>query len=307
MAWMPQAAVMWALAYGAARIWWAVAGPPSFGARGDLIAFSGWDAVGLCAAAAILALALLIAPWRWPLLIAAWGVTAALLVACAVLLLDVVGALLPGMGVVFYPVGFASRAACLIEGILMGAAAEAYRRRWRSACLFCGRTRVGVQPTKPPWWAWGAAYLAVAGCLARLAAQAAVGFGGSFLAAGGSVLIFEAGFLLAGTVLPLALVHSWGRVVPPWVPSLPGRRIPRWLVLAPALAIAGAMTMYFGVTIVELAAATFTTTSSWTAGSLPLAFFWAAVPAYFAWGLGLAAAALAYYQITRPRCDVCGR
>jgi hypothetical protein len=34
---------VWALAYGSVRVWWAVAGAPSFGPLGtDLIAFTGW-------------------------------------------------------------------------------------------------------------------------------------------------------------------------------------------------------------------------------------------------------------------------
>jgi len=42
-------------------------------------------------------------------------------------------------------------------------------------------------------------------------------------------------------------------------------------------------------------------------GSYPLWFYWATVPAYLAWGLGLAAAALAYRRATRPPCWTCGR
>jgi hypothetical protein len=314
MAWTPQAAILWPLAYGAVRVWWAVGGAPSFGPLGtDLIAFTGWSAVGLCAAAAGVALALMTAPWRWQLLVAAWGVSAALLVACALLLLDVVGGLLPDLGVPFHPVAFVSRAACLVEGILVGTAAEAYRRRWRCECLFCGRTGVRVHPAQGPaqlpWWAWWAAYVAVVGCLVRLGAQMAVGFGSSLLQVGGALLVFEAGFLLAGTVLPLALVHSWGRVVPRWVPLLAGRRVPRWLLLGPAFGIAGLMTVYFGVSLVQLAAQTLSGTWDQIAGSLslPLWFFWVAMPAYVVWGLGLGAAALAYYQVTRPTCRVCGQ
>jgi hypothetical protein len=98
MAWAPPAALVWALAYGSVRVWWAVAGAPSLGPLGtDLIAFTGWWAVGLCAAAAVVALGLWVAPWRWPLLVAGWGVSAALVAACP-LLLDVVGRLLPGLG-----------------------------------------------------------------------------------------------------------------------------------------------------------------------------------------------------------------
>src|SRR5689334_1754938 len=141
MAWTPLAAILWPLAYGAVRVWWAVSGAPSFGPLGsDLIVFTGWSAVGLCAAAAGVALALMLVPWHWQLLVTAWGVSAALLAACALLLLDVVGGLLPGLGVPFHPLAFVSRAGCLAGGILLGISAEAYRRRWHSDCLFCGRT-----------------------------------------------------------------------------------------------------------------------------------------------------------------------
>ena len=105
----------------------------------DLIAFTGWRAVGLCAAAAGVTLALRTAPWRWPLFVAAWGVSAALVAASAMLLLDVIGGLLPGLGVAFHPIAFMSRAASLGGAVLIGAAAVAYRRRWRSPCLFCAR------------------------------------------------------------------------------------------------------------------------------------------------------------------------
>jgi hypothetical protein len=307
MAWAPQAAILWALAYGAVRVWWAVGGAPSFGPlSSDLIAFSGWGAVGLCAAAAGVALALMTAPWSWQLLVAAWAVSAALLMACALLLLDVVGGLLPGLGVQFHPVPFVSRTACLVEGILVGVAAVAYRRRRRSDCLFCGRMGIRVRLAQSPWWAWWAAYVAVAGCLVRLGAQVAVGFESSLLQLNLSLLVFEVGFILAGTVLPLALVHSWGRVVPRWVPAVGGRRVPRWLLLGPAFGIAGGLTAYFGVGIVMLAAAMLSGTWEQMTGSLPLSFFWVAMPAYLIWGLGLGAAALAYYQVTRPPCRVCG-
>jgi hypothetical protein len=305
----PTAAILWAFAYGAVQAWWAVVGAPSFGPlHPDLLVFTGWGAVGLCMAAASVALALKTAPWRWGLLVAAWAVSAALLVACAMLLLDIVGGVLPGLGVQFHLVPFLSRAACLGEGILVGAAAVAYRRRWRSDCLFCGRAGVRVRSAHPPWWAWCAAYAAVAGCLVRLGAQVAVGFESSLLELSPSLLVFEAGFVLAGTVLPLALVHSWGRVVPRWVLLVGGRTMVRWLVLGPAFVIACGLTAYFGLTLVMLAAATLGGTSARMTGpTLPLAFFWVAVPSYFVWGLGLGTAAVAYYNLTRPRCRVCGQ
>jgi hypothetical protein len=307
MALARDAAALWALAYGAIRVLWAITGAPSFGSGGtDLALFSGWGAVALCAAVGVTALALTAAPWRRPLLLAACALTAAVLAACALLLLDAVGALLPGMGVVFHPLAFVNRVGCLVGGIALGATAIAYRRRWRSDCMFCGRRGVAVRLARAPWWAWLGAGIALVGCVVRLAAQIAVGFDSSLLKAGGAVVVFEAAFLLAGTVLPLALVHSWGRVLPRWAPVLGARRVPRWLLLGPAFAIAGAMIVYFGITLASLTASTLSGTSTgW--GSLPPAFFWVAVPAYESWGLGLGVAALAYYQITRPRCTTCGR
>ncbi len=119
------------------------------------------------------------------------------------------------------------------------------------------------------------------------------------------MLLFEAGFLLAGTVLPLALVYRW--VFPRWVPLLAGRGVPRWLVLGPALGLGVGMTAYFGVSIVRFAVDTLAGTWEQGSGSYPLWFFWVAMPAYLVWGLGLGAAALAYRQATRPPCRTCGR
>lgn len=272
--------------------------------------FSGWRAVALCAVTATLAIGLRVAPWHRTLLLCAWAVCTAHLAACPLVLLDIVGGLLPGMGVPFSPVACISRFSCLTQGILIGATAVVYRRRWRSHCLFCGRRDVAVQPANPPLWAWCAAYLAVAGCLTRLGAQLAIGFGplvhhGPQTHVLIEALAFEAAFLLAGTVLPLSLVHRWGRIVPGFIPILGGHRVPRWLPLGPAFAIGALMTIYFGVTLAKLTTDTFTGTNLQSYSPFPLVFFWIAVPAYWIWGIGLTTAAVGYHRITRPKCPVC--
>lgn len=304
-----RAVIMWALVYGGLRIYWALGdalSPPPTGA--DLIVLTGWWPVALCAAAAAVVIALRNAPWSRPLAVGAWCVAGALVAASALLLLDVVGTILPGIGVTVHLGAFLSRLTCLAGGVLVGTIALSYQRHWRGACLACGEAASAVRPapgTGPPRWAWLAAWAAVVGCLVRLAAQLAVGFGGALLEGGGAALGFEVGFLLAGTVLPLALVYPWGREFPTWLPGLAGRRVPRWLVLGPALALGVGMTAYFGVTLVEIAVETFAGTWDPGSGAEPLWFFWLAVPAYFIWGLGLLLAATAYRRATRPPCRFC--
>ena len=306
--WASQVAIAWALGYGSLRTYWALGDTPSPPPIGtDLVAFTGWWSVGLCGVSAMVVLALRNAMWRRPLAVAAWGVTAALVAASALMLLDVVGIILPGVGVTVDPVAFLSRAACLAGAVLVGSTALSYQRHWRSACLACGATVEAVRPTMAlPGWAWLAAWAAVAGCLVRLLAQFAVGIGSELLQ-GGTALLFELGFMLAGTVLPLALVYRWGRVFPGWLPMLAGRRVPRLLVLGPAMGLGAGMTAYFGLTLVLLAFETLTGTWDQGAGSDPLWFFWVAVPAYLVWGLGLGTAGLAYRRATRRPCRTCGR
>jgi hypothetical protein len=305
MIWVPQAAILWALVYGFVRVRWAIAGAPSFGPQHiDLMYLNSWTAVALCAAAALVALALRIAPWHWPLLVAACAVCAAHLVACPLLLLDVVSVLLPGLGLPFSAAGFFSRSGCLIQGVLVGASAVAFRRR--SDCLFCGRSGVTVHPEKSSRWALWAAYAAVIGCLIRLAAQYLLAFGDLARHVSGTrlvveALIFEAGFLLAGVILPLALVHRWGRRFPAWIPALAGRAVPRWLLLGPAFVLSPLMTCYFTITLVKIATDALRGTSAQTFGSFPPAFFWVAVPGYLIWGVGLGIAAIGYQRMTRPR------
>jgi hypothetical protein len=219
------------------------------------------------------------------------------------LLLDLVGFLLPGINLRIYLGAFLSRLACLMGGVLVGTITLLYQRHWHGACLACG-TKVGaVRISSTPCWARVAAWAAVVGCLVRLLDQLAVGFGNALLEGGGAVIGFEAGFLLAGTVLPLALVYPWGRVFPHWVPWLAGHRVPRWLVLGPGLVLGVGMTAYFSVTVVRITQQMFAGT--FDPGEYPLWFFAVAVPAYLVWGVGLAVAALAYQRVTRPACRIC--
>ncbi|WP_203858850.1 hypothetical protein [Plantactinospora mayteni] len=295
-AWVPYAVLLWAIGYGGLRVYWALGNAPEFPPLGtDLFPVAGWGAVALVGAAAPLAVALDRADrWWWPLAGAAWGVSTALATLCPLLLLDAVAVLIPGLGLTVDPAGIAGRLGCLAGGVLLAVATNGYRRRFRGDRPLFGGPLAGT-----PRWAWAAAYLAVAGCLTRLAAQYAVGVAEIPFAAGPAVLVFEAGFLLAGVLLPLALVHSWGRVFPRWLPLLAGRRVPRWLLLGPGFGLGLLLVGYFGVGTGQLAVET--VAGSWDPGdgTYPLWFFWVSMPAYLLWGLGLTVAALAYRRRTR--------
>ena len=273
--------IAWALLYGALRAAWALLGTPTLPPMGDdLVVLGGWWPAALCLAAAGIGIGMRLTGSSRTLAAAGFGVAGALLVADALFLLDIVGVLTFGIDTWPEAAALASRAGCAAVALLL----------LRTTLKYHGprpRTRTSV-----PRWAFAGAWVAVAGCLVRIAAQVAVGFDGIPL--NGSVVVFEVGFLLAGTLLPLALVYRWGRVWPRWTLFLAGRRVPRWLVLGPAAVFSTGLVVYFGIALAQMIV------SPVSGGSLPSAFYWVAVPAYWAWGWGMGAAAVAYFQLT-PR------
>ena len=111
------------------------------------------------------------------------------------------------MDIPVQPVAVASRLGAAGLGVLVGATALSHQRQLRSACAHCGRTGQWTAPSGTPRWAWAGAYAAVGGCMTRLVAQYAVGWNAVPYGANVSLLVFETLFVLAGTVLPLGLVH----------------------------------------------------------------------------------------------------
>ncbi|HEU5128016.1 MAG TPA: hypothetical protein VFU12_08505 [Glycomyces sp.] len=309
LTWAPPALLAWAVLYGALRLHWALGNAPEFAPLPqDLLLFPGWGAVGLCAAAALAALGLRLTRHSRTALAAAWTVVAAMIAASPLFFLDLIGAVLAGLGLPFSAPSILGRGGMVAGAALLAIAALAYRRRLHGACARCGQRERYTRHEKAPGWAFVAAYAAVAGCLIRLAAQ--YGFAGLDdipYDGGAALIVFEIGFLLAGTLLPLALVHRWGLIWPRWVLGLAGRRVPRWLVLGPAVFIAGGMIAYFGFQQVAMFVDLFTGTPTDTDG-MPggLAFLWVAIPAYTVWGLGLGTATAARLRQTRPPCRSCG-
>ncbi|THV35621.1 hypothetical protein [Glycomyces buryatensis] len=308
LTWAPTAILLWAVLYGALQTYWALGNAPEFAPLPqDLLVFHGWGAVGLCAAVAAAALGLRLTRESKTALIAAWAVAAAMLAASPMFFLDVIGGILGGLGIAINGESALSRGGMVTGAALLTLASLTYLHRMRGACGRCGRKTPGPRPERVPGWAVAAAYAAVAGCFIRLAAQYGfAGFDAIPYNAGVSAVLFEIGFILAGTLLPLALVHRWGLIWPRWVLGLAGSRVPRWLVLGPALFIAGGMTAYFGFQQLDLIGMLFTGWDVDTGGSpYSPAFFWVSIPAYTVWGLGIGVAAIARLRQTRPQCKRC--
>ncbi len=340
---LPALVIGWSLAYGALRTYWAFGHRPWFPPIGpDLLAFSGWGVVVLCAAAAVVAAIIRLLLGRlgsaagcggpagpgttgvrrtagWVAVVLAWAVAAALTSAACLLLLDVVGLLFVGIGMRVDAGALLSRAGCMAGAVLVGTTALAAGRRLRDGCPGCGRgarctpggspeTGITEGVARSPWWAFAASYAAVLGCLVRFGAQALVGFGSEAAPATGNAgraagLAFLAAAALAGTLLPLAQAHRFGRVWPRWVLGLTGRRVPRWLVLGPGLGVSVGMTAYFGTGLLQLLTEP---ASAAQADPYPSWFMGVAMSAYLVWGVGLGIAALSYRLLTRPRCGWCG-
>ncbi|MGY4771112.1 hypothetical protein ACXC9Q_29745 [Kribbella sp. CWNU-51] len=285
--WVPTAALVWAAAYGCLRVWFATGNAPVWKLPGRDLLVPDWIAVAGCliSAAAVIALA------RWggsALIRLLWVLAAGWVAAAAFALLDLVAGLLPGLGIPFDLLGMLSRFAALGGAALLGATARAYQRRLDPTCLRCtGRPRPTSTPTWPAW-------LAVIGCLTRLAAQAAVGFGSTPYGGNLSRIIFESGFVLAGVALPLLLVYR------------PGRFFPRWMLILPGLGLGAGITAYFGVGLLQMIANVIQGKPAYDDIGLPEAFFWVAVPAYLLWGVGLTLAAYGYHRRTRKPCKGCG-
>ncbi|MGH8791954.1 MAG: hypothetical protein ACRDXX_04825 [Stackebrandtia sp.] len=280
------AVIVWACAYGAVQTRWALDGPPDWTFPSDLLLFTGWGAVVLTLAAAISAAALVAAVPNRIISGFAWGVAALTAANSAMLMLDALGGLVPATGVPFDGAGFASRAGSVTGAALLALAALLHRGYLPP---HVARTRDRV-----PGWARVAAYLAVAGCLVRIGSQAIANGsheGSAFMT------VVAAGFLLAGTVLPLALVHDWGRTFPSWAAGLAGRRVPRLLPLIPAFAVSGAICGYFGLGALRVL---FSGGFDESTGSYSAALVWLFIAAYLVWGAGLGVAAIAYLQLTRP-------
>lgn len=191
-----------------------------------------------------------------------------------------------------------------VAGVLCLRVAVDERRLAVRPCESCGRVH-GRSPDsraeRAPGWAFAGAYVAVAGFGARISVWLADTFAGRWQSevsranvSWSAMVVFLVLMSLAGTVLPLALAHRWGRLWPAWVVPLRGRAVPRWLVLGPGLFVGAGLTAYFGIA----------GNTAWIRGDFggPFLPLFLEMAGYTLWGIGLLVACASYAALTRPPC-----
>jgi hypothetical protein len=177
-----------------------------------------------------------------------------------------------------------------------------YQRGTRGACARCGRT--DVPPRDPRRLAMAAAYGSAVPALAYAALKVHWGFGGAlglqdptFLA---GVRPWSPGMgdtavmAVVGVAAALAMAHR-------------RPRLPRWLLLTPAVA---GLLLLLPVGVLGTAGVVATAASGAGAGSTGGVAPWVAFgiyPTFLVWGILLAIVTVSYHFRTRGGCGTCGR
>lgn len=152
-------------------------------------------------------------------------------------------------------------------------------------------------------WASGETFAGITG-EEMLAVSERNGASGLFLTLESWGLDPTALLAVLGVFLLWGLVRPWGQVFPRWTLFLHGRRVPRWLPLAPALLGAATLAPYgvVGVGYLALATAGVVTMrrGDFHSSGDALLVSWIGMVAFAVYGIALAIAARSYWLRTRP-------
>ncbi|MFI1254311.1 hypothetical protein ACH4U6_10950 [Streptomyces netropsis] len=306
--WVGYATICWAVAYGGFGLGCALTDTPLF-YRGDdpgPVELA-WLIVALAALAAVAALtAARVLLW----------VACALATVCAFgLLMDVITLMVnqdAGSAA-----GFTKNALGGIGAVLLAATARA-----RDA-----HPATGARPEPSPASrkAHLAAYAGTAAFVPYAAMKVTWAVGGTFAGVSGEEMLakaeeygasglwltlaswgLDATALLAalGVFLLFGLIRPWGQVFPRWTLVLGGRRVPRWLPLAPALIGAATLAPYGVVGVGYCALATVGAVrirpGDFPSSADALLVSWIGLGAFAVYGVALTVAARSYWLRTRP-------
>ncbi|MFK0257923.1 hypothetical protein [Streptomyces sp. NPDC090445] len=313
--WVAWATTLWAVLYAGFGLACALSGTSLlYHGGGSGASGLGWAVVAVGALAALASGGVALHGLRPVLRVLLWVVCALVGIAAFSLLMDVI-ALMLGQGV-DSPASAANKALAAVGAVLLAATARSDRRpagaavrvpsaapRFTQLVAWAGSLAFVPYAAMKLVWAFGGTFAGVTG-EEMLATLERNGASGVFLTLEGWGLDPTVLLAVLGVFLLWGLVRPWGQVFPRWTLFLRGRRVPRWLPLAPALLGAATLAPYGVVGVGYLALATSGVVTMrlgdfHSSGDALLAG-WVGVVAFAGYGIALTVAARSYWLRTRP-------
>lgn len=312
--WVAWATVLWAVLYTGFGLACALSGAPLFDHGGDsVVSGLGWAVTAVGALATLVSGAVVLCGLRPAIRVLLW-------VACGLagatafsLLMDAITLML-GQGV-DSQASAANKVLAAVGAVLLAATA---RSDHRLASTAVRAPSAAPQPAQLAAWTGTLAFVpyavmklvwALGGTFAGISGEEMLtisernGASGTFLTLESWGLDPTALLAVLGVFLLWGLVRPWGQVFPRWTLFLHGRRVPRWLPLAPALLGAATLAPYgvVGTGYLTLATAGVVTMRRGdfhTSGDA-LLVGWLGMVAFAAYGIALTVAAFSYWRRTR--------
>ncbi|MFD9358694.1 hypothetical protein [Streptomyces sp. NPDC060031] len=313
--WVAWATMLWAVLYAGFGLACALSGTSLLYHGGDSgTSGLGWAVVAVGALGTLVSGAVALYGLLPPLRVLLWVVCGLAGITAFSLLMDVITLML-GQGV-DSRASAANKALAAVGAVLLAATARSDRLPAGTAVR---APSVAPQPLQlAPWagtlafvpyaamklvWASGGTFAGITG-EELLAVSKRNGASGIFLTLESWGLDPTALLAVLGVFLLWGLVRPWGQVFPGWTLFLRGRRVPRWLPLAPALLGAATLAPYgiVGVGYLALATAGVVTMrrGDFHSSGDALLVGWIGMIAFAVYGIALTIAARSYWLRTRP-------
>ncbi|MFE9845462.1 hypothetical protein [Streptomyces goshikiensis] len=315
--WVARAAVLWAVLYAGFGLVCALSGTSLLYHGGDSgVAGLGWVVVAVGVLAMVVSAAVVLYGLPPALRVLLWAVCGLAAITAFSLLMDVITLTL-GQGVDSWA-SAVNKALAGVGAALLAATARSDRRPGGTAVREPSAAPRLVQRTAwtgtlafVPYaamklvWASGGTFAGITGEEMRAASERN-GASGIFLTLEAWGLDPTALLAALGVFLLWGLVRPWGQVFPRWTLFLRGRRVPRWLPLAPALLGAATLAPYgvVGGGYLTLATAGVVTIGrgDFDSSGDALLVGWIGMVAFAVYGIALTVAAYSYWLRTRPAC-----
>ncbi|MFD9336234.1 hypothetical protein ACFWBF_17750 [Streptomyces sp. NPDC060028] len=316
--WVAWATMLWAVLYAGFGLACALSGTSLFyRGGGSGTSGLGWAVVAVGALGTLASAAVVLFGPLPPLRVLLWVVCGLAGITAFSLLMDVITLVL-GQGVDSRAAA-ANKALAAVGAVLLAATARSGRLPARTAAVrapsaaprrlqlaaWAGTLAFVPYAAMKLVWAAGGTFAGITG-EEMLAVSERNGASGIFLTLESWGLDPTALLAVLGVFLLWGLVRPWGQVFPRWTLFLRGRRVPRWLPLAPALLGAATLAPYGVAGVGYLALATVGVVTlrrgDFHSSGDALLVGWIGITAFAVYGIALTIAARSYWLRTRPAC-----